>query len=109
MHYPDLEQVRIDFKAAKAIMRAAGMPSKLVNSIETKALRTGRKVTGEHATNRQPRWAINPANPQYASEHHARIIFIILCAMIFEFENAPILTDEARTMFEACLGKDLLK
>jgi hypothetical protein len=107
MPYPDLEQVHLDFKAAKAALRAAGVPAKLIGSIETKALRTGRKVTGEHATNRQSRWAINPANPQYASERNARIIFIILCAMIFEFDNAPDLTDEARTLFEAYLGKTI--
>src|SRR6516165_7617761 len=107
MPYPDLEQVRLDFKAAKAALRAAGIPANLISSIETKALRTGRKVTGEHATNRQSRWAVNLANPQYASEHNARIIFILLCAMIFEFENAPALPDEARTLFETYLGKTI--
>jgi hypothetical protein len=65
---PNLEQVRLDFKAAKKALREAGVPPKLRTSIETKALRTGRKVTGEHATNRHSRWAVNPANPQYASE-----------------------------------------
>jgi hypothetical protein len=105
MPYPDLEQVRLDFKAAKKVLRGAGVPAKLITSVETKALRTGRKQTGEHATNRQTRWAINPASPQYASESNARIIFIILCAMMFEFENAPPLTEEARTLFETYLGK----
>lgn len=107
MPYPDLEQVRLDFKTAKQALRTAGMPAKLITSIETKALRTGRKQTGEHATNRQSRWAINPVSPQYASECDSRIIFIILCAMIFEFENAPPLTEEVRPLFESYLGKSI--
>jgi hypothetical protein len=41
--YPDLEQIRLDYKAAKKVLRAAGVPAKLITSIETKALRTGRK------------------------------------------------------------------
>jgi hypothetical protein len=94
--YPELEQVRLDFTAAKAALRAAGIPAKLIGSIGTKALRTGRKQTGEHATNRQNRWTINPANPQYASERDSLIIFMILCAMMLEFENAPILAAEQR-------------
>jgi hypothetical protein len=105
MPYPDLEQVRLDFKAAKQALRTVGVPAKLITSIETKALRTGRKQTGEHATNRQNRWAINPTSPQYASESDSRIIFIILCAMIFEFENAPPLAEEMRALFETYLGK----
>ena len=107
MPYPDLEQVRIDFKAAKKALRVAGVHAKLITSIETKALRTGRKQTGEHATNRQSRWAINPRSPQYASESDSRIIFLILCAMIFEFENAPPLAEEVRPLFETYLGKTI--
>jgi hypothetical protein len=107
MPYPELEQVRADFRSAKNALRAAAVPPKLITSIETKALRTGRKQTGEHATNRQRRWEINPANRQYASESDSRIIFIILCAMIFEFENAPPLAEEAQSLFESYLGKTI--
>lgn len=105
--YPDLEQIRLDYKAAKKVLRVAGVPAKLITSIETKALRTGRKQTGEHPTNRQNRWEINPASPQYASESDSRIIFIILCGMMFEFENAPPLADEARSLFESYLRKNI--
>jgi hypothetical protein len=108
MIYPDLDQVRRDFKAAKAAARAAGMPPKLVNSIETKALRTARKTTGVHATNRQSRWIVDTANPQYATEYDSRIIFIILCAMIFEFENAPALPAADQALFESYLGKNIV-
>jgi hypothetical protein len=105
--YPGLEQIRLDSKAAQNALRAVGVPPKLVKSIQTKALRTGRKQTGEHATNRQNRWAINSGNPQYASESDSRIIFIILCAMMFEFENAPPLAEEARSLFESYLRKSI--
>src|SRR5579863_4198467 len=105
--HPTIEQIRQDFQKAKKVLRAIGVPQKLIASIETKALRTGRKQTGEHATNRQSRWTINPANPQYASESDSRTIFIILCAMMFEFQNAPPLPDEARPLFEPYLGKTI--
>ena len=107
MRYPDFEQIRLDFKAALKAFRAAGVPAKLITSIQTKALRTGRKQTGEHATNRQNRWSINPESPQYASESDSQIIFIILCAMIFEFENAPPLDEGIRPVFESYLGKTI--
>ncbi len=103
--YPDLEQVRLDCKAAKKALRSAGFPAKLITSIETKALRTGRKVTGEHRTNRDPRWKLSPGHPQYASERDSRIIFLILSAMVFEFENAPPLTEASRSLLEPYLGK----
>jgi hypothetical protein len=107
MPYPDLEQIRLDFKAATRALRAAGVSAKLITSIQTKALRTGRKQTGEHTTNRQNRWSISPENPQYASESDSRIIFIVLCAMIFEFENAPPLDEERRPLFESYLRKSI--
>jgi hypothetical protein len=109
MQYPDAEQVHRDFKAAKVALRDANMPARLIGSIETKALRTARKQTGQHATNRQSRWAVNSENPQYGTERDCRIIFIILCAMIFEFRNSPPLTDEARELFERYLGKKIKK
>jgi hypothetical protein len=89
MPYPEFRTGPPRLQGREKALREAGVPPKLSTSIETKALRTGRKVTGEHATNRHSRWAVNPANPQYASERDAQIIFIILCAMIFEFQNAP--------------------
>jgi hypothetical protein len=103
--YPDLEQVRLDFKAVKKALAKAGFPKKLVTSIETKALRTGRKQTGEHATNRQNRWSISSDSPQHATERDSRIIFVLLCAMIFEFENAPALAQKARSLFESYLRR----
>jgi hypothetical protein len=103
----DLERVRLDFKQAKGMARAASVPRKLITSIETKALRTGRKQTGEHATNRQNKWSIKPSSPQHATERDCRIIFIMLCAMVFEFENAPPLAQEARALFESYLQRSI--
>lgn len=108
MIYPELEQVRIDFADIKPRLRAAGMPQRLLASIETKALRTGRKTTGEHATNRASRWSVNPIHPQYATERDCRAIFIILCGMIFEFTNAPALTDEMRVIFSRYLPNSIV-
>lgn len=107
MSPPDLLQVRKDCAKVKKLLRALGVPPKLINSIETKALRTGRKITGEHKTNRQSRWAIPTSNPQYASEVDSRVIFLKLCAMMFEFSNAPSLDDDLRTILEAYLGKSI--
>jgi hypothetical protein len=104
---PDLTQVRKDCTKVKKLMRALDVPQKLINSIETKALRTGRKITGEHKTNREQRWSISTANPQYASELDSRVIFVKLCAMIFEFTHAPKLDGELRTLLEVYLEKPI--
>ena len=108
MEYPELDQVRLDFTALRPQLRAAGFPQKLITSIETKALKTGRKLTGEHATNRDPRWSVSPDHPQYSTERDARAIFIILCGMIFEFTNAPLLTDSLRDIFARYLPNTLV-
>jgi hypothetical protein len=72
-----------------AALRAAGVPSKTVAAIRTKALLTGRKLTGEFATNRDRRWELDPKHPQYGTEIDCRTIFIKLAAQIFCFDNAP--------------------
>ena len=87
--YPDLLEVEKHFEALGAALRAAGLHSKTVSSIKTKALRTGRKVTGEYATNRDPRWSLDPGHPQYGTETDCKIIFVKLAAQIFCFDNAP--------------------
>jgi hypothetical protein len=46
-------------------------------------------VTGEFATNRDPRWTLNPSHPQYGTELDCKIIFVKLAAQIFCFDNAP--------------------
>ncbi|WP_143296807.1 hypothetical protein [Burkholderia pseudomallei] len=62
-------------------------------SIETRALRSGRRQTGEFQSNRQSRWRLNPADPQYGSEEDCKVILIILFAQLLLFRNAPRLND----------------
>ena len=105
--YTCIDQVRIDCGLVRAGLRAAGVPPKLISSIERKALKTGRKVTGENATNRT-RWDVAQTHPQFATERDSRIIFIILCAMMFEFENSPPLPITIRPLLEVYLQKEIV-
>ena len=81
--YPILDDVEKHSVAIGAALREAGISSKLVGAIRTKALRTGRKVTGEFATNRDPRWTLDPVHPQYGTEIDSKIVFVKLAAQIF--------------------------
>jgi len=92
--YPALAEVEEHSIAMGAALRAAGLHSKTVSSIRTKALKTGRKVTGLYATNRDPRWELDPGHPQYGTEIDCKIIFVKLCAQIFCFDNAPAIPHE---------------
>lgn len=88
------EQISVHFAAMAAALRAAGIPSSVVGAIRTKALLTGRKVTGNFQTNRDPRWTLAQDHPQYATEIDCRVIFIKLAAQIFCFDNAPPLPSQ---------------
>lgn len=81
--------VDLHFAAMGAALRAVGVPPNVVGAIRTKALRTGRKVTGEFATNRDPRWTLATKHPQFGTELDCKIIFVKLAAQIFCFDNAP--------------------
>lgn len=87
--YPPQDEVEKHMGAMAAALRAAGLNSKTVASIRTKALLTGRKVTGEFATNRDQRWTLDLNHPQYGTELDCKVIFIKLAAQIFCFDNAP--------------------
>lgn len=87
--YPPLSEVNLHVAATSAALRAAGLSPNTVNSIKTKAFRTGRKVTGVHATNRELRWAVDAGHPQYGTELDCKIIYVKLAAQIFCFDNAP--------------------
>lgn len=99
--YPALPDVELHYVAMRAALRQAGLPAKTIQSIATKALKTGRKVTGEYATNRDPRWTLDPNHPQYGTELDCKIIFVKLAAQIFCFDNAPQLPDDLRMILEA--------
>lgn len=107
--YPSLPEVDKHYRAMGAVLRAVGIPSKIVTSIQTKALRTGRKVTGTFQTNREYRWQIAPDHPQYGTEFDCKVIFIKLCAQIFCFDNAPSIpsTLSRATVEIKAIGPDL--
>lgn len=68
--------------------------NRVLTNLETRALRTGRKVTGAHRTNRDPRWRLVSTHPQYAEEISCRVIHVRLLAQIFCFAGAPTLMDQ---------------
>jgi hypothetical protein len=95
-----LSQIEEDRKKVKLALQAAGVPSKVLTAIETRALRTGRKTTGEHATNRESRWKMPVTHPQYGTEADCKAIFVKLCALIFCFDKAPALPDPLKSHLE---------
>lgn len=98
--YPDLPDIEIHAKHVRVALRLAGVPAKTLTAIKAKALKTGRKVTGEHATNRDFRWTRKPNHPQYGTERDCKIIFVKLCAQIFCFDDAPSMEAGLRQIFE---------
>jgi hypothetical protein len=105
--YPPLEEVEEHIRAVRAALRVAGVPNNTIGSIQTKAYRTGRKTTGEFATNRETRWSIATTHPQYGTEHDCKVIFVKLCAQIFCFDNAPELPTELRAILEQYLDHSI--
>lgn len=95
-----LPEVDADRAAVKMALRAAGISSNVLQAIETRALRTGRKLTGPHATNRHARWSRTVDHPQYGTELDCKIIAVKLFALIFCFDNAPPLNDPLRSRLE---------
>jgi hypothetical protein len=87
--YPPLSDVELHGSAAAAALRAAGVSGEIVSAIRTKALKTARKTTGPHATNRKSRWEEPTTHPQYGTEYDCKIIFVKLVAQTFCFDNAP--------------------
>lgn len=104
-----IPEVDADRARVKAALRAAGISPNVLQAIETRALRTGRKITGVHATNRDPRWTRTIDHPQYGTELDCKIIAVKLFALIFCFDNAPALDDPLRSRLEqAYLGHSIV-
>lgn len=101
MPYPtDLGEVGQDLRGVKTAFRQAGVPTRLINGIETRALRSGRRQTGEFQSNREARWQLEPADPQYGAEIDCKIILIRLLGMLLEFRNAPTVSAETKELIE---------
>lgn len=105
--FPPLDDVQTHTKEVRRLLLANGVPSRVISAIQTKAYRTGRKVTGEHATNRDARWTLILTHPQYGSEYDCKVIFVKLCAQIFCFDNAPELHEPLKGALQLYLDEPI--
>lgn len=92
--------VDVDRKMIKAAFRTAGVPSKLVTGIETRALKSQRRQTGSFQSNRRSRWELEPGDPQIGTELDSKIIQLRLMGMLLQFEGAPTITPPAQNLLE---------
>jgi hypothetical protein len=109
-----LQSINHDLKMLKKILREYGFPSNLISAIETRALRSGRRQTGNFRSNRQSRWTlihddpVKGTDPQYGSEEDCKTILIKLLLTTLEFRNAPEIDDHRiAEMSERYLNKPL--
>src|SRR6266705_3824703 len=98
------EDLDRDLRRVRAGLRQAGVSDPLLRSVETRALRTGRRQTGLWPTNREARWRLDPTHPQYGSEFDCKTILLRLLGMMLEFRNAPTVDDATRATLERYLG-----
>lgn len=89
-----------DRRTVRNALRAAGVPPRIITGIETRALRSGRRLTGQFQSNRNPRWTLQAADPQFGSELDCRIIELRLLGMLLQFEGAPEINEEAKEILE---------
>jgi hypothetical protein len=104
---PDLTQLDEDVTATRKALRAGGVPAKLVSNIDTRALRSGRRQTGEFRSNRDSRWKLNKADPQFGTESNCKLVLLRLFATLLEFEGAPTIDRVVTGMLEERLGRPL--
>ena len=88
-----LIRINKDLKIIKKQLRKVDVPNKAIQSIGTRALRSGRRLTGEFRSNRNSRWLLSYNDPQYGTEIHCKLIFIKLLGRLMQFDRAPITTD----------------
>jgi len=96
----DMAVIDKDRKKVKAALRKHGVPNNLLTNISTRALRSGRRQTGEFKSNRDPRWKLKPQDPQYGTEIDCKLIELRLIAMALQFDNAPVVDDDIRKLLE---------
>lgn len=99
-----MQELDQDLRAVRRGLRAAGVPSNLVSGISTRALRSGRRQTGEFRSNRDPRWTLSPNDPQYGTEEDCKKIELRLLGMMCEFVNAPVPTGEIQETLSKYIG-----
>ena len=103
----ELAALNADMRLADAGLRRAGVPGGLRTYIKTRALRSGRRLTGRFRSNRDPRWTLDPEDPQFGTEVDCKRILLRLYAMMLEFSNAPAVDDDTRLLLEGYLGKPI--
>jgi hypothetical protein len=96
-----------DLRLVRAGLQTAGIPVALLNAISTRALRTGRRQTGQFPTNRQSRWQLDPQHPQYGTEEDCKEILLGLLATLLEFQGAPAVSEETMQILERHLRREL--
>jgi hypothetical protein len=84
-----IEEADADRRTVKSALRVSGVPHRIINGIETRALRSGRRQTGLFQSNRNPRWTLQQADPQYGTELNCKIIEMRLMGMLLQFTGAP--------------------
>lgn len=101
------EDLDRDLRRVRAGLRQARVSDRLLRSIETRALKTGRRLTGQWPTNRAARWRLDLAHPQYGSESDSKTILLRLFGMMLEFRNAPTVDAGTQEILEAYLGRPI--
>jgi hypothetical protein len=110
----DLTEINFDIRRLRSLLVANGFSTGLLDSIATRALRSGRRQTGDFQSNRHSRWTLinnDPVigtDPQYAPEVDCKNIFIILLLTTLEFRNATVIVDPILTeLFTKYLGRSI--
>lgn len=102
-----IASLNADLRAVKRGLREAGVPQKLVAAIETRALRSGRRQTGQFRSNRASRWTLVRDDPQYGSESSCKLVLLRLFGTLLEFEDAPEVDLQTQAVLEKSLGRRL--
>lgn len=110
----DLDALNASSRSLKRLLRSHGYPANLISAVETRALRSGRRLTGVFRSNRQSRWQLihdHPeygTDPQYGTEADCKAILIQLLLTTLEFRNAPqIEHPEVGALCRRYLGREL--
>lgn len=101
-----LKEVDTDLRKLKRGLKQSGVPSRLVQAIETRALRSGRRLTGPFRSNRQSRWRLQEEDPQFGTEIDCKVILGKLLSQLLEFQGGPEVDADTRAIAGKYLGHD---
>ncbi|BCJ58998.1 hypothetical protein [Micromonospora endophytica] len=102
----DLAQLNSDLREVRKGLRKAGVYSKTIQGITTRAQKSGRRQTGDYQSNRSSRWNLDPRDPQYGTEEECKVIELRLLGMMCEFVNAPVLSEPTTGIISKYLGRE---